>query len=88
VEKPVWFDDEIRRISEKREITAAEAEASILARVDEFAVELDGDMVAAYEAYNLERIDCINEDYFVVAYMRDHDVDEEVARAIFNSVPF
>jgi hypothetical protein len=86
--KPAWFEDEVKRISRKREISLSEAENSILARIENFATRVNGDMTAAYEAYNLERIDSIDEDDFIEIYMKEHGVTEEVARAAFKSLPF
>ena len=88
MKKPVWFADEIVRISKKNKITAIEAERVILERIDEFAEETEGNLVAAYDAYNLERVDSIDEDYYVELYVKEKGVTEDVARALFNSIPF
>jgi len=86
--KPIWFLDEIRRISEKRKLTSVEAEKAILDRIAYFSAQLNGDESAALEAYNLERNDCIDEDYFVEMYMLEKGVTEEVAQAAYKSLPF
>ena len=88
MKKPVWFADEIVRISKKRKITAIEAERAILERIEELAEKTAGNLVEAYAAYNLERVDNIDEDFYVELYMKEKGVTEDVARAMFASTPF
>jgi len=83
--RPTWFEDEIRRIGKKHNLKHDEARKFILEKIADLAKEF-GSQKCAWDVYNLDRCDQIDEEYYVELFMKE-GLSEEVARAKFRSLP-